>query len=184
MASSMQDPDERPKRALIIANDEYHRENRLDNCVSNAQQLDNKLKSINFKVQTAYNLAKHEMINNIIDFSKTIGDGDLVLFYFSGHGYQVDNNNYLMPVDDDRIENTRDVEDFAVNAERMFSRLVKANRSYVNIFILDCCRPYALKSGSKASCKYYYSSCTYSNIVFVYHYSYECCYWFTGDESI
>ena len=184
MASSMQDPDERPKRALIIANDEYHRENRLDNCVSNAQQLDNKLKSINFKVQTAYNLAKHEMINNIIDFSRTIGDGDLVLFYFSGHGYQVDNNNYLMPVDDDRIENTRDVEDFAVNVEQMFSRLVKANRSYVNIFILDCCRPYALKSGSKASCKYYYSSCTYSNIVFVYHYSYECCYWFTADESI
>ena len=154
MAGSMQNPDDRRKLALIIANDEYHQEqNRLTNCVSNARELSNKLKTINFKVTLALNLRKHEMIDEIIDFSKTIYDGDLVLFYFSGHGYQVDNKNYLIPVNDDSIESDRDIEDFATDAERIFSRLVKRNRSYVTVFILDCCRPYALPSRSRASCK-------------------------------
>jgi uncharacterized caspase-like protein len=82
------------------------------------------------------------MVSNINAFKKTIIDGDLVLFYFSGHGYQVKDKNYLMPVDDDKIETEEDVEDYAICVETTIDRLAKTNRSYVTMFILDCCRKY------------------------------------------
>ena len=154
MASSTQDTTDRRKLALIIANDEYQQQaNRLSDCVNNARELSKKLKAINFNVQSVYNLRSHQMTEEIIDFSRTIRDGDLVFFYFSGHGYQVDEKNYMMAVDDDRIEKDRDVVDFGTNVDNMFSRLAKKNPSYVTVFILDCCRPYALASRSRASCK-------------------------------
>lgn len=157
MASSTQDTTDHRKLALIIANDEYQQQaNRLSDCVNNARELGKKLKAINFNVQAVYNLRSHQMTEAIIDFSRTIRDGDLVFFYFSGHGYQVDKNNYMMAVDDDRIEKNRDVEDFGTNVDNMFSRLAKKNPSYVTVFILDCCRPYTLASKSKASCKSHY----------------------------
>jgi uncharacterized caspase-like protein len=154
MASSTQDLPDRRKLALIIGNGDYRRpENRLNNCANNAKELSNLLKTINFNVTMECNLSKHQMTTEIIDFSKMVRDGDLILIYFSGHGYQVSEKNYLMPVDDARIETNRDVEDFAINVESTLARLIKKNPSYVTILILDCCRPYVLQGASTATCK-------------------------------
>ena len=154
MATSMQNVSDRRKLALIIGNDDYRkRENRLNDSVNNAQELSNLLKTISFDVTTAFNLGKHQMNTNIIDFSKKIVDGDLVLVYVCGHGYSVDKQNYIIPVDDDRIETNRDIEDFSIKAEWILTKLVKMNPSYVTIMILDCCRPYVLQGVSKATCK-------------------------------
>jgi uncharacterized caspase-like protein len=154
MASSSQDSSDHRKLAFIIGNGDYQRtENRLSNSVNNAKQLSDLLKTIAFNVKTVYNLTKHQMTKELIDFAKMINDNDLILFYFLGHSCSISGKNYLMPVDDDRIESNRDVEDFAINVESMLSRLVKRNQSYVTILILDCCRPYVLKDASQATCK-------------------------------
>jgi uncharacterized caspase-like protein len=154
MAGSNKELPDRRKIALIIGNDDYRRpENRLSNSINNAKKLSNVLKTINFNVTTACNLGKHQMITDINAFSKTIDDRDLTLFYFSGHGYQVNGQNYLIPIDDARIQTNRDVEDFAIEVESRLACLVKRNSSYATILILDCCKPYAMQGASTATCK-------------------------------
>lgn len=139
----------RQKLALIIGNDNYSTlKNKLNHSINNARDLSDQLKKIGFNVTLDYNLTKQELIAHIIDFSKQIYNGDIILFYFAGHGFSVNGKNYLIPIDDTEIEDKRDVEDFSVNVERTISRFVTKNPSHATIFILDCCRSYWLKSSN------------------------------------
>jgi uncharacterized caspase-like protein len=165
------------KLALIIGNNKYkRRNNRLKHSVKNAKKLSHLLKAINFNCTTYYNIDK-EMMDNISNFAKTIMDGDIVLFYFSGHCRQVAGENYLIPTDDDRIENDIDVAeigtsakraldrlmmrtdddidvaDLGANAEHALDNLTDKKKPYVTIFILDCCQQYFLKNESTSNRK-------------------------------
>ena len=93
------------------------------------------------------------MIKLIRNFAKTIDDGSLVLFYFSGHSYQLNGKNYLIPVYDMIIQNEKDVEEFGIDVERIITLLSERNPSYATIVILDCCKPYQLRNASKSSGK-------------------------------
>jgi uncharacterized caspase-like protein len=155
MASSKEDPPSYRKLALIIGNDNYNKPYRkLNHSRNNANDLSDLLKTISFEVTTLYDLNKQGMATCIIDFAKTIRDGDFVLFYFSGHACQAHEKNYLIPVDDVKIESDRDIEDFAVNIERQLDRIVNRNPSCLSIFILDCCKPYLLKNTTTSNGKY------------------------------
>jgi uncharacterized caspase-like protein len=150
MATSNMISSSRRKLALIIGNNEYSRpENRLRHCINDANDLNKLLKTINFTVDINHDLTNAEMVSAINSFSKTIHDGDLVLFYFSGHGYQVGGENYLMPIDDAKIKTEDDVESFAIPVERTIGQFAAQNPSYVTIFILDCCRVYWPKNMPK-----------------------------------
>jgi uncharacterized caspase-like protein len=142
------------KLALIIGNDNYYRpDNRLSHMAENVRTLSDSLKTINFQVTTAYNATKKEMTTCITDFSKLINKDDLVLFYFGGHGYQVNDKNYLIPIDDANVEEDEDIEDFAIDFEEILEHLVSRTRSFVNIFILDCCGIYSLSNTETSYCK-------------------------------
>ena len=155
MTTSHENSTNHRKLALIIGNENYHRpENELSHSTETIQELSDLLTKIGFRVTTSSNLEKYDMTTKIISFSKTIKDGDLVLFYFSGHGYQVNGVNYLIPINDTWIKTNRDVEDFGINFNRILRRVLEQNSSYVNIFILDCCRPYISNDLLTSNCKY------------------------------
>lgn len=131
----------RCKKALIIGNQNYSRfENRLHHPVSDANDVSAALRNMKFHVTTEHNLTKSRMVSTISNFSKTIVDGDLVLFYFSGHGYEINGRNYLMHIDDSLIETDKDVENYAICLECCLNQLRQENSSGITIFILDCCR--------------------------------------------
>ncbi|CAF1600101.1 unnamed protein product [Rotaria magnacalcarata] len=83
----------------------------------------NVLRIIKFQVKTAYDLTKSQMVFTISAFSETIVDGDLVMFYFSGHGYHINGRTYLARVDDDLIKSDEDVQDYCTCVERIFHQL-------------------------------------------------------------
>lgn len=150
MTSAPRSGHSRRKLALIIGNNNYIRpESKLRHCINDANDLTEVLSNIRFHVTTKLDLTNSQMVAAVNSFSKTINDGDLVLFYFSGHGYQIKGTNYLMPTDDGQIETEDDVEDFAVPVERTIKRLADKTPSYVTICILDCCRLYWPKRSSK-----------------------------------
>ena len=60
------------------------------------------------------------------------------LFYFSGHGVQVDGENYLIPVKA-RIERQQDVRYQALPMGHIVDAMKDANNG-LNILILDACR--------------------------------------------
>lgn len=152
MATAISDSNDRRKLALIIGNGNYsHQENKLSNPVNNARDLAGVLKTIGFRVTTCCDYTKKDMNNSIIDFARTINDGDLVLFYYSGHGSQVNNHNYLIPTNDATVENETDFEDFAISYDRTFKRLTSINPSYTTIFILDCDNQYVRKTAAAST---------------------------------
>ena len=82
-----------------------------------------------------------EVIN---EFFKQIQNGDVALFYFSGHGSQVQGENYLLPVGE-HIQSESDIRYKAVNAGYILGKMEESgNRT--NIMILDACRNNPFKS--------------------------------------
>jgi uncharacterized caspase-like protein len=155
MASSNRNLSDRRKLALIIGNDNYHRkENELRNSVKNAKELSASLRDINFHVTMYENVSQEkQMMEKVQDFERTITDGDLILFYFCGHGYQFNEKNYLIPVDDTKIDSDEDVADLGTDVERILARLRENKPLCVVILILDCSRSYVLQDASTVICK-------------------------------
>jgi hypothetical protein len=131
------------KRALLMCNDTYSQGNRLRYCVNDATDLADKLRCVNCQVTIGTDLICEQMDLMIEEFSNTICSGDLVLFFFSGHGRQLNDQNFLIPVDDDRIRNGIDLKYRAINAQSTLERIMN-HRPSAAIFFLDCCCIYML----------------------------------------
>jgi len=149
-------PNNIQKYALIVANDHYCRQaNRLINSITNARELDNILQSINFNVTKHEDMIeKDTFMEQVIAFTKTFINGDIVLFYFSGHAIQFNGNNYLIPINDTKIDRAESVAVFGVNLKRILDRLMENKPLSVFILVLDCCRPYELSRRSATTCQY------------------------------
>jgi len=128
---------EQKRIALIIGNSSYA-DNPLFNPVNDARDMARALRELGFEVMAGENLNKKEMEEKIRAFGKRIAGAGVGLFYFSGHGLQVNGYNYLLPVGA-RIEKEQDVEYEAVEAGRVLGEM-DAARNRLNIVILDACR--------------------------------------------
>jgi tetratricopeptide (TPR) repeat protein len=87
------------RRALVMANAGYSGPNALKNPVHDAEDLKTALQRFHFAVTIATDLGLGSMRKSIDSFLKEIQTGDVVLFYFAGHGMQIDGENLLVPVD-------------------------------------------------------------------------------------
>jgi len=128
--------------ALVIGNSNYS-SSPLKNPSNDAKDMADALRNLGFHVILKANASKREMGKAIEDFGKQLKERDIGLFYYAGHGVQINGVNYLIPVGVTINEET-DVEFEAVDAGRILATMHNA-KSRVNIVILDACRdnPYA-----------------------------------------
>jgi hypothetical protein len=108
------------------------------------------LGALGFEVIHEANANKRKLVEAIDTFGQKLPKADIGLFYFAGHGVQVDGRNYLIPVGA-HVTVERDVEFEAVAAERVLGQMEAAGNR-VNIVMLDACRnnPYARSYRSAA----------------------------------
>ncbi len=123
--------------ALIIGNGAY-KESPLRNPVHDAKAMAESLRQLGFEVMQFANLSKRDMEDQIRNFGKKLKADAVGLFYFSGHGIQVNGRNFLIPVGH-TIEKEQDVEYEAVEASRVLGEM-EAAENRLNIVILDACR--------------------------------------------
>lgn len=141
------------KFALIIGNGKYQRSNiQLNHLIKNAKDIHDQLENLKFKVTMKLNIIA-DIAAIIQDFVKTIQHADLVLVYYVGLSCHVQDRNFLVPVGDNQTEADINFEDNANDVQRILNRLVPENAPYATILILDCCRPYVLKSTATPDCK-------------------------------
>ena len=132
----------------MIGNISYSK-NPLKNCVNDAQDMAEVLRTLDFQVQLGINCTQQAMSSLISTFARSIGNQDLVLFFFAGHGLQSKEENYLVSVDaDERIHEDEDIETTSVNAQSTLLRF-SSRTAYLTIFILDCDRTYALPNETR-----------------------------------
>jgi uncharacterized caspase-like protein len=130
------------KIALLIGNNNYTK-NPLVNCIHDAMDLSLELEKAGFLVTKKTDLNYEAMDRAIESFAASIRPDDFALFFFAGHGVQWEDQNYLIPCDDDRIMDSTDLKYRATNAQRALE-LMSDKDPFVIIYLLDCCRTYWL----------------------------------------
>jgi len=123
--------------ALVIGNSTYS-SGPLKNPVNDAVDIDSSLKKLGFDTILKKNASMQEMENAIRDFGNRLKRGGDGLFYYAGHGVQINGKNYLIPIGA-RIEKETDAKYQAIDAEMVLDEMANAGNA-VNIIILDACR--------------------------------------------
>lgn len=124
--------------ALLFGNSNYSI-GQLDNPANDAQDLAETLRSVDFDTTVKLNQDGEAMKNAIRTFSEKIkGNDGIALFFFAGHGVQVNGENYLLPVGIP-FKNEQEVEKHAVPAN-MILRYMEDSKNRVNLVVLDACR--------------------------------------------
>jgi uncharacterized caspase-like protein len=95
------------------------------------------LRKLGFDVVEGHDLDRHGMEDAIREFGHKLNDADLALFYYSGHGLQVDGKNYLVPVDA-KLERVSDLSLDATDVGTVMAQMETEPR--VNLIFLDACR--------------------------------------------
>jgi formylglycine-generating enzyme required for sulfatase activity len=123
--------------ALVIGNSTYL-SSPLKNPANDARVMALALRDRGFSVDERTNLGMNEMKMAVEDFGRNIKEGGVGLFYYAGHGMQVNGRNYLIPVDAD-IQGEAEVDYKAVDAGLVLAKMDMAKNG-MNIVILDACR--------------------------------------------
>jgi formylglycine-generating enzyme required for sulfatase activity len=135
--------------ALVIGNAGYAA-GRLNNPVVDARAMAQTLRGLGFEVLAHENLSYQGMRRAVADFGERIAGGGVGLFYYSGHGLQVNGKNYLVPVDAD-LKSERYVSAETVDLDSVLAQMQEA-KTRVNVVVLDACRnnPFAQRFRSLA----------------------------------
>ena len=125
--------------ALVIGNKDYISLNKLKNPVNDARAMKDILSKKNFNVIYLENASQLEMEEAIDKFAYKLKNGNGVgMFYYAGHGMEVDGVNYLIPTDA-RIPSKKYVKSKSVSTDIIVSAMEEA-KNRLNILVLDSCR--------------------------------------------
>ncbi|MFN8254234.1 MAG: caspase family protein [Bacteroidales bacterium] len=124
--------------ALVCGNSAYKNGGFLKNPVNDANLMAATLRSLGFDVILKTNSDLKSMQNTLVEFGNRLKGYDVALFYYAGHGIQVDGDNYLIPVDA-RLEEKSLCQFEALNVDAITKTLVSGNVR-LSIIILDACR--------------------------------------------
>ncbi|MEM7428704.1 MAG: caspase family protein [Pseudomonadota bacterium] len=132
--------------ALVIGNSAYANVARLANPANDAADMAARLQQIGFDVTWLKDLGSTAMRGALADFSDKAAGADIALVYYAGHGMEVDQQNYLIPVDA-KLKSDRRVRFEAIPLEDVTSSMEEA--SGIKMVLLDACRDNPFASSMK-----------------------------------
>ena len=124
------------RKALLIGNASYSSKT-LKNPINDASDLEAALKELGFVTTLIKDADYAAMKCGIDSFTEGLERNDEAIFYFSGHGVQIADNNYLIPIGDRNLKDKIDFDTNAISATWTLGKLAKAT---VSVMILDACR--------------------------------------------
>jgi uncharacterized caspase-like protein len=136
------------KHALVIGNSAYPGAP-LQNAPNDATLIETTLRQLAFDdVRVHHDLTLQKMDEAIDEFAASLTPGSLALFYFAGHGLQVNFANYLLPTDFSATTES-DVKYKAYPASRIQDKL-ESSPARLRVLVLDACRnnPFRFKRES------------------------------------
>lgn len=164
------------RAALVIGVSDYKAFGKLDNPRQDHAEMVRALKALGFSVTDSHNPTLQQIEDITRQFVQSHEDAKEVVFYFSGHGLQVQGRNYLTGIDSsldvmrglEELENTSLKGDALIMAKEAHIRQTAEStlapldkvlalldhvgqRGAARVIILDCCRDNPLGSKSLVS---------------------------------
>jgi Caspase domain len=128
------------KRAFAVGIDHYGAVNTLRTAIADAVAVSMSLNDLGFTVELLKDPDRAEFDRKWSAFLGTLHPGDVVAFYFAGHGMQVDGANYLLPKDTpgpDAADTA--ILEKSLNFHEVMEQL-EARHLATTLYILDACR--------------------------------------------
>jgi uncharacterized caspase-like protein len=125
------------KVAFVVGNSAYLHAPQLRNPYNDATQLSEALTRLDFEVIRVLNMGKDQMDRQIQRFSGKMKNADIAVFFYAGHGIQINSKNFLIPVDFDP-ENTENLGLQLVSLDKVLHEMEKGK--HTSIIFLDACR--------------------------------------------
>ena len=133
------------RRALLVSNEAYSGSiSVLSETHNDGARLFNSLTTSGFKVRHCRDLTRDETIAELRSLGSSLkpltdqGEDTLAFFYYSGHGVNLNGDNYILPIDLDGVS-TAKVEDGGVAFHDIFNR-ISSQVSRASIVVFDACR--------------------------------------------
>jgi len=126
------------RKALVIGNDLYTDVNPLANAGADAEAMAKALVEVGYKVTKYLNLNKSSFREALRNFRQQVDDGDAVFFFYSGHGVQLDNRNYLLPIDI-KGDSQEQVKDDSILLQ-LFLDGMQDKKAKFTLAVIDACR--------------------------------------------
>jgi len=123
--------------ALVVGNSAYSNAANLRNPRNDAADMADTLKKLGFEVELGLDLNQQQFASTIENFARALDGADVGLFFYAGHGLQLNDKNYLVSINA-KLEN-----EFLLASETIdltaIVRLMES-KTAVNLVFLDACR--------------------------------------------
>src|SRR5581483_3578313 len=139
LSFQVHDPEQANERrlALVVGNSSYVNAP-LANPANDGRAMAAKLRQLGFEVMERENATREDMVRLSREFGNRLKLGGVGVFYYAGHGVQLNGINYLLPVDSD-IQDETELQTRAYDVNEILNKMDSA-KNRLNIVILDACR--------------------------------------------
>ncbi len=132
------------KIAYLIGNQNYIEHQKLINAINDANSLNEKLYNIGFDTEILHDLSRNELGGRIYEFGTRFDEYDICLFYYAGHGAEIDGENYMIPIDA-KSDNVNMLKASSIKISDLTNWMECHDKAY--IIILDACRTRYISDG-------------------------------------
>jgi len=123
--------------ALVIGNSAYSAAPALKNPRNDAEAVSRALERLGFKVIEGLDVDQTGLKQAVRSFTREIESASVALFYYAGHGLQVNGRNYIIPTDA-TLQREADLDFETMDLNFVLRQLERKDRT--NIVFLDACR--------------------------------------------
>lgn len=131
-------PTSQKRKAVVIGMSDYGDGRSLNNTLNDAADMAAVLTQLGFEVTLLKDNDQRTLKTNLTSWFQRIEGNDMAIFYFAGHGIEVNGTNYLIPVDAD-LNSETDVEYNTMNVNWLLGNL-EEKKVGMKLLILDACR--------------------------------------------
>ncbi|MCP4038979.1 MAG: hypothetical protein GY733_18720 [bacterium] len=90
-----------PRVAMVVGNSRYQHTTPLANPANDARAMSERLSELGWQVTTAIDVPADGLETATALFEREIQNAEQVIFYYAGHGMQIDGENYIVPIEFD-----------------------------------------------------------------------------------
>lgn len=136
--------------ALVIGNGDYASLTQLSTPVADATAIARRLAQLGYDVALGTNQNRQQMAELLSGFYSKAQGADVALFYYSGHGMQIDGRNYLLPTDA-AFSNEASFLDVDAHAFDLQKFVAVSSTARISVVFVDACRDNPLLEKSVVS---------------------------------